>query len=101
MTDNVLIDLLARQVLRWGVAPDRFLTGNRSWIPKWKFNPLERLEDAFRLLDHDESVHYSISRSGSAFEVEVEHDGKVGRATGDSKPRAVTLALARSLGLGV
>ncbi|OFV98395.1 MAG: hypothetical protein A3H28_02560 [Acidobacteria bacterium RIFCSPLOWO2_02_FULL_61_28] len=99
MTDNLLIDRLAQEVLHWCVAPDRFLTGNRSWIPKWKFNPLERLEDAFRLLDHSQPMRYAISQIGGAFQVEVERSGKVGKASGDSKPRAITLALARSLGL--
>ena len=101
MTDNVLIDHLARQVLKWGVGPDRFLTGNRSWIPKWKFNPLEHLDDAFRLLDHSNGVRYAIAQTGATFAVEVERNGKIGKATGDSKPRTITLALARSLGLEV
>lgn len=99
MTDNVLIDRLAQQVLQWGVAPDRFLTGNRSWIPKWKFNPLERIDDAFGLLDHSGSSRYAILKAGGAFEVEVECHGRVGRATGRSSARAITIALARSLGL--
>jgi hypothetical protein len=101
VTDNLLIDRLAQQVLHWRVGPDRFLTGNRSWIPRWKFNPLERLEDAFRLLDHSKSARYVISQTGGKFQAEVEHDGKIGRAADDSKPRAITLALARSLGLEV
>lgn len=101
MNDNVLIDRLALQVMDWRVGPDRFITGNRSWLPKWRFNPLQRLEDAFMLLDHSKSVRYVISQTGGKFQVEVEHDGKIGRAADDSKPRAITLALARSLGLEV
>lgn len=99
MTDNMLIDRLAQQVLHWGVGPDRFLTGNRSWIPRWKFNPSERLEDAFRLLDHARPTRYALSQTGGVFAVEVECDAKGGKATDDFKPRAITLALARSLGL--
>ena len=101
MTDNVLIDRLALQVLHWRIGPDRFVTGNRSWLPKWRFNPLQRLEDAFMLLDHSKSVRYVISQTGGTFQVEVEHDGKIGKAAGKSKPRSITLALARSLGLEV
>ena len=92
---------LAEQVMGWRVGPDRFITGNRSWLPKWRFNPLQRLEDAFMLLDHSKSGRYVISKTGGDFQVEVECDGKIGRATGDSKPRTITLALARSLGLEV
>ena len=101
MTDNLLIDRLAQQVLRWRAGPDRFLTGNRSWIPRWKFNPLERLEDSFTLLDHSGSTHYTISLVGGTFQVEVECDGRIGKATGHSRSRTITLALARSLGLEV
>ena len=101
MTTEQLTALLAERVMRWRVGPDRFLTGNRSWIPRWKFNPLERLEDAFRLLDHSGSSRYVISRTGNGFDVEVECDGRVGKATSDSKPRAITLAVARVLGIEV
>ncbi|MBI4463135.1 MAG: hypothetical protein HY647_00385 [Acidobacteria bacterium] len=101
MTDSMLIDRLAVQVMHWRVGPDRFITGNRSWLPKWRFNPLQRLEDAFMLLDHSKSARYVISQTGSKFQVEVEHDGKIGKAADKAKPRAITLALARSLGLEV
>jgi len=98
LTDTVLIDRLAQQVLHWHVGPDRFMTGNRSWLPRWRFNPLERLEDAFLLLDRSRSPQYVISQAGGKFQVEVELGGIIGRAAGDSKPRAIALALARSLG---
>lgn len=102
MTDAVLTDVLAQRVMHWGVTADRYLIGNRSWIPKWRFNPLEKLEDAFKLLDHSEANRYTISMTGAAgFEVEVDLDGRVGTATREPKPRAITLALARSLGLEV
>lgn len=101
MNDSMLIDELAQRVLGWGVGPDRYLTGNRSWIPKWRFNPLEHLEDAFKLLDNSKSTRYAISQSGGIFEVEVEQGGNVGKARGIVKTRTITLAVARSLGLGV
>jgi len=97
--DTVLIDQLAQQILHWRAGPDRFVTGNRSWLPKWRFNPLHRLDDAFLLLDQIKAVRYTISRTDGNFRVEVEHEGRIGRAAGDSKPRAITLALARCLGL--
>jgi len=51
MTSDVVTARLAERVMGWSVAPDRYLIGNRSWIPRWRFQPLERLEDAFRLLE--------------------------------------------------
>ena len=101
MTDTTLIELLAQQVLNWRSGEDRFVTGNRSWCPKWRFNPLERIEDAFLLLDHSKATRYVISQTGSKLQVEVELNQKIGRATGCSRPRAITLALARGLGLEV
>ncbi len=101
MTDAVLIDQLAQRIFHWSVTPDRFLMGNRSWIPKWKFNPLKRLEDAFRLLDDGAASRYAISFSRGCFEVEVEFNGSLGKASGESKPRTITLAAARGLGLEV
>ena len=96
LTDNALIDQLG-EVLHWRIGPDRFLTANRSWLPGWKFNPLERLEDSFRLFDDCESICYILSRRGKFFQVKAQHGGKIGRAVGNSLPRTITLAVARSL----
>ena len=101
MTDTVLTERLAEQVLHWVVATDRFLTGNRTWLKKWKFNPCQRIADAFRLLDAAAPTRYTISLSRGRFEVEVEIQGRVGRASGDSKARSIALAVSRSLGLEV
>jgi hypothetical protein len=86
MTDNMLIDRLAQQVLHWDIGADRFLPGDRSWIPKWKFNPLEHLEDAFRLLDHSQAMRYSISQSGGSFTVEVKQGAGSARPQGSRSP---------------
>jgi hypothetical protein len=92
------MDRLAEHVLGWRVAPDRFMTENRSWLPRWRFNPLERLEDAFLVLDRCESLRYTISQSNGGFQVEVENEERIGKAAGSSMPRTITLAVARSLG---
>lgn len=100
MTAETLIPQLAQRVMGWGVAPDRFLLGNRSWIPRWRFQPLERLEDAFRLLEKAQPEHYSMGLDASGrFSVEVRIRGKLGVARDELKPRAITLAIARALGL--
>jgi len=101
MTAEALTAELTQKVMGWNVAPDRFLLGNRSWIPRWRFQPLERLEDAFRLLDKAEPEHYSMGLdAGGRFFAEVRIGGRLGKARDDSKPRAITLALACALGLG-
>ena len=85
----------------WKVAPDRFIKSGRSWLPKWRFAPFTRLDDAFQLLDRSASS-YKLERVGSAtFAVEVELDGRIGKASGEPKARAITLAVGRALGLEV
>ena len=101
MTAEALTAELAQKVMGWNVAPDRFLVGNRSWIPRWRFQPLERIEDAFRLLEKAQPEHYSMGLdAGGRFFAEVRIGGRLGKARDDSKPRAITLALACALGLG-
>ena len=102
MTADVVTARLAERVMGWSVAPDRYLIGNRSWIPRWRFQPLERLEDAFRLLEKAQPEYYSMGAGAdSAFSVQVRIRGCGGEARHESKPRAITLAIARALGLEV
>src|SRR5437762_11910458 len=99
MSEDLTI-LLARCVMGWGVAPERFLVGKRRWIPRWRFQPTERLEDAFRLLEEAAPRQYTMGRDGQgAFWVQVQSGEETGRAQDPSKPRAITLAVARALKL--
>jgi hypothetical protein len=101
MTEQALTDILAERVMGWKVAPDRFIKSGRGWLPKWRFAPLSRLDDAFELLDRSAST-YRLERTGrDAFAVEVQCDGRVGKASGEPKARVITLAVARALGLEV
>ena len=100
IADSTLIERLAHEVLHWRTAPGRFLTGNRSWRVRWKFNPLAKIEDAFKLIDAAEPTSYTISLKGDCFFVEVQVKGKIGKASGASRPRTIVMALARSLNLG-
>jgi hypothetical protein len=95
-----LTAVLAERVMNWEVAPGRFLLSKRRWLPRWRFQPTERIEDAFRLLDQSGAQEYSmgIDRRG-LFWVRVLLKGKTGTAQGQSKPRVITLAIARSLGI--
>jgi hypothetical protein len=93
---------LARRVMGWEVAPDRFLTGKRRWMPRWRFQPEERLEDAFRLLEAAAPESYTMGRAGPGlFWVRVQIGGTTGQARDQSKPRAITQAVARALSIQV
>jgi hypothetical protein len=98
VTDNLLINRLAQEILQWRVAPGRFLTAGRGWVPRWKFNPLERIEDAFMLLERSGASQCVISRLGSTYRVAVERDGRLGRSNGRSIARTVTAALVDTFG---
>ena len=101
MTED-LTTLLARHVMGWGIAPERFLLGRRTWIPRWRFQPTERLEDAFRLLEEAAPQKYTMGREGKGlFWARVQIGRATGRARDLSKPRAITLAVARALRLQV
>jgi hypothetical protein len=100
MTTAELTALLAAKVMRWTVAPNRYLMENRRWIPSWRFQPLERLQDAFRLLDAADPEEYSInSRRGGTFTVRVQIYGTAGKASGICKARTISHAIARAIGL--
>jgi hypothetical protein len=90
---------LAQTVMHWRVVPDRFIKSGRSWIPKWRFSPFTRIEDAFLLLDHAGGTYtLSLDRKG-VFATQIRIGGRVGKASGDSKPQTITLAIAKALGL--
>lgn len=94
-----LTGLLAARVMGWGVRPDRFLIKGRQWMPRWRFQPADRLEDAFRLLDAADPSEYSIYRQGSLVSVRVLIAGRVGEARDSTHPRAITFAVAQAIGL--
>ena len=102
MTKEILTGLLAQRVLGWTVAPDRFLMGDRRWLPRWRFQPAEKLEDAFQLLDESAPQEYSIcgSQSGNIY-VRVVIRGISGEARESCTPLAITYAVARALGIEV
>lgn len=101
MSDAQLIDELASRVMGWKVASGRFVKPSRSWIPKWRFAPLERLEDAFLLLDNSRATFTLAQSTDGVFTASVRLAHRVGRASGQPKARTITLALARAAGLEV
>jgi hypothetical protein len=95
MTDQQLTDELARFV-GWKPTRDRFVNG-RKWIPKWRFKPLKRLEDAFAVLDHSRSEYVIEQSEKAGFTVQVRIGGRVGTSSGQAKARAISVAVGRAL----
>ncbi len=92
--------ILAERILGWKACPDRFIKSGRAWIPRNRFRPLTRLEDAFLLLDNAAS-NYSLTRVGRLFTAEVQIGVVTGNATGGPRARTITLAIGRALGIEV
>ena len=97
--DALLTERLAHRVLGWVVASDRYLTGGRSWQPKWRFCPTRKIEDAVRLLQAAAPRRYTVNFRDGQFRVQIQLKRGLGRATGDSLPRVIVLAIARALRL--
>jgi hypothetical protein len=101
MDDDRLTEKLAAQVLGWKAAPDRFIKPGRSWIPRWRFQPLVELADAFQLLDQTAHRYSLIRDRHGVFSASVQVGGCRGKASGEPKARTITIAVARALRLEV
>jgi hypothetical protein len=86
----------------WIVGPDRFMTGKRGWLPRWRFQPAEKLEDAFRLLEAAAPEEYTISGDDKGtVHVRVRIHGATGEARGSSSPLAISRAIGGAVGIEV
>ena len=102
MTSEHLAALLAERVMGWSVGPDRFLMSNRRWMPRWRFQPTEKLVDALRLLEVAAPEEYTLrGDSEGNIRVYVRIGGVTGEACSALKPRAITWAIARAVGIEV
>lgn len=102
MTNDILSALLAEKVLGWRISPGRFLMGNRQWSPRWRFQPTEKLEDAFRLLEEAGPKEYTIRGDDKGgIHVQVRIGGTAGEARGICKALTIACAIARSVGIEV
>jgi len=101
MTDAQLTDALAVRVMGWKLASGRFVKPSRSWIPKWRFAPLERLEDAFLLLETSRAAYTLTRATTGGFTATVRLVRAEGKASGEPNGRTITLALARAAGIEV
>lgn len=102
MTDARLTGLLAERVMGWAVGPDRFILAKRSWMPRWRFQPTEKLVDALRLLEVAAPKEYHLQGDNEGnTQVHVRIADATGEACSHSKPRAITYAIARAVGIEV
>jgi len=102
MTNDQLTAILAERIMGWTVSPERFMMGRRSWLPRWRFQPATRLQDALRLLECAAPQMYTIgtTENGGCWAT-VRIAGALGEAREPSQARAITLAIARAIGLEV
>jgi hypothetical protein len=102
-TTEDLTTILAARVMKWGVAPGRFILERRRWLPRWRFQPAKNIQDAFRLLEALNPEECTmILRGADDFRVRIRlRKGGVGEASDKSKARAITDAVARAIGVDV
>jgi hypothetical protein len=100
MTNDQLAAVVAEQIMGWTVGPERFMLGGRRWLPRWRFQPATRLEDAFRALKQANPQEYSFGATATGgFWARVRVAGTTGEAHESSQARAMTVAIARAFGI--
>ncbi len=99
-TNSEITNLLAQRVMRWRLGPDRFLLGDRRWLARWRFQPMEKLDDAFQLLEKADPSEFLMRGDDEGnITVKVTIGGKSGRAVRKSKPEAISFAVAAAIGI--
>ena len=101
MHDGRLTDELARCVMGWRALPERFLIGGRRWIPRWRFQPLTNLADAFRLLEKAATSYTLTATPDATFTAHICVADRTGSASGKSPAATITVAIAKAIGLRV
>jgi hypothetical protein len=102
VTKAGLTAILAERVMNWRVGPTRYLLGKRHWMSLWRFQPLDRLPDAMRLLEAAVPERYTIREDeNGVVSVHVKIAGKTGVAHEQSRPLAIALAIAKALQIDV
>ena len=99
-TDNALSATLAQRAMGRRAAPERLPKSGRTWTPRWRFQPLKNVIDAFTLLDDAKPSEYAVcSSGGNQIAARVRIGTLTGEAVGESRATVITNALARALGL--
>jgi hypothetical protein len=99
VTNEQLAAILAERILGWSVAPERFLLGKRQWINRSRFQPLNRIQDTFRLLQAAAGSFSLTKTAGGAFTATVQVGDRTGTASGPGAAATITCAIARAMGL--
>jgi hypothetical protein len=97
MTEDRLTTELVRRLMDWKITPDRFITSGRSWTPRWRFNPMTSIDDAFQLLDRSGARYRLTAVERKPFTAEVWVGDRRGEDSGERKAKTITVALARAL----
>jgi len=97
MTSERLTAVLAEQVMKWRLAPERFLTGPRQWIPRYRFRPLSNVDDALKLVNAAGASLELRSKPGCPVEARVVFRGRKSRVTLNEAAAAITTALVEVL----
>jgi hypothetical protein len=101
-SNDELVAILAKRLMGWRVGPERFLLAGRGWLPRWRFRPADRLTDAFKLLEKAAPERCDMRQTPDGFfVVKLQIGSGRGQACEKSKSRAITYAVARTLGLKV
>jgi hypothetical protein len=101
VTSDQLAAILAERVIGWRVGPKRILTGGRTWIARWRFQPLRRLEHALQLLDKANGQYTLTRAENGTYTALVTVGNRHGSATGKCEAASITVALALALGIEV
>jgi hypothetical protein len=101
MTNDQLTAILAERVMGWSVSPDRFMTANRGWMPRWRFQPLTCLDDAFQLLKMAAAALVLTTAGEGTFAAQVRVGDRTSRASSASVATSITVAIASVIGLDV
>src|SRR5206468_3536611 len=97
-----LNDELAVRVMSWRLAPGRYLESDKTCIPRWRSQPVEKPAETLRLLEVAAPEEYSVDgdRDGNS-RTRVRIGATTGEACCVSKRRAITWAIARAVGIQV
>jgi hypothetical protein len=100
MIDRRLTDALAAKVMGWKVFPNRFIKADRGWILRRRFQPCVNLQHAHLLLNTADPEEYLVGSTGQGqCCVRVRIAGVTAEARDAIQPRAITLAVARAVGI--
>jgi hypothetical protein len=101
MSEERLTTELAVRAMHWRLAPGRYLKPDRGWTSRSGFRPLVNLKDAFQALESVTTDYSLDSKPGGIYTVQLRFEGRLAQGAGESKARAICLALADALGIAV